>query len=552
MEELPTPLELRVDQAYDSRQLAPRQVYYQSIECDSHTESATHFTIESPGEGYLLDAAVFVRYKIDMPAAIMAELYPAPAAMVGTVKPVIAMRQNYPIARCMRNCTVNINGQVVSSRPIDHIDAFNRVYMPKEESETIATMSAGHYDCGSYVNWNENLQGQFTSGSLLAGVNSVAVTAPKSVVPFPIAPNPDANWYSGPLNVLGTELDNPGFAKRQSKFYQDTYQQVATNFGVSLYSNANTRRAAANGSLVVTEPIPCSPLAFYARDFNKCIPHVHRMTLQFDWASNFAKRFFQSTHYAAVPANGSQLNTLAKIVGKPTVQLRWYRAPFPLPPQVQLSYQHIHTFYETENIPLVVSRDGLMRDRRLIRQRDPKTIPVKTFRLPRMPTRFLLYVKGSPALDSYHTASDAFLSISKLTISVDGVSGRLLGATPEQLYRAFLSHTKGCKPEFEEWYKNYCIIHLTPVDLGMVDTDVVPTDRPISINIQECKVDDFRTIPGCVMNAVGAATNINADFGGGAASSSTIPQAAVILYLVAIYDSRPFIVTENGSASLQL
>lgn len=560
MEELPTPLELRVDQAYDARQIAPRQVYYQTVPADSHTDSATHFTVESPGDGYLLDAAVFCRYQIKMNRNALIRYRPNAIYPARQQRTCVAFRQNYPIARSMRNCTVNINGQVVSSRPIDHMDAFNRVYMTPEESETVATMSSGFYDCDSYVGWNNALQQMSTMRFVVPG-GGLAAGHVSSIGILPAATTDSrANDYAFKRNILDASLDNSGFSKRSTKFEKTFTENVMAANGVSGYAaDVNIPAAGIGGDPTphlywsFTEPIPCSPLAFYARDFNKCIPHVQQLAIQMDWASNFSSRAAQISQYNALPH--ADFSSQIKLVQKPELLLRWYRTPFPLPPQVPISYKHIHTFYQEydwvlEAQPYLLENKDRKSSRLALRR--PLTFPVNTFRLPRMPNRILLYVKPVPSVDTLYTPSDAFMSIRSLTISVDGVSGRLLGAQPEQLYRSFISHSKGCKPAFEDWYKYMCIAHLTPVDLGMVDTDVVPIDRPITINIQELILEDNHLVPGALITPVNA-TGVSMDFGAqGLQGDSSIEAGRVCLYILAIYDSRPFILTENGSASLQL
>ena len=562
------PPQLMVDVHSKEVMQYPRQVYYQRIEPQTYTEQSTSWYVESPGEGYLLDAFATVAYDVYVKRIPLAGAGAAAGTDIRSsfVKNAeaglgcsnvekVAFRQNFPIARSIRNCTLTLNGQNLSTRPFEYQDAMNRMFLSHEDSETFATMSAGYYDKGSYANVSDSMNSGVGGGN------------PVDFRQFGMSQGVDILTTN---YGYGETYTNDGYGRRLQKMLDAGRTAVnVASLSAEQQANAASNTKLGEGAVndgyfrtTLHEPVPISPFAFYpSMGLDKSIPNVRRFTLQYDYvnlsasmlqvydAANVASDF---RVYFGVPgaAGGAPANLV-----KPILHLRWYRPAYVIPPSVSIDYTHIQSFRHPVNIAALAATSNATIDGRAYRGASQSGgLSYNNIRLEKLPDLFMIYFKPNADQCDNQDPSDHNLAISDLQISIEGVSGRVLNANSVQLYRMWLTNApSGTKSTYEEWLKHHCVVALTPTDLGVQDTDIVRQNRPMTMNIDSITATNFWCHPpGGSFGVTGGAGELGPTRSIGDDRTSADAGGAWLLYVQAIYFNRKLSLTSAGSASLSL
>lgn len=543
----------------------PSQVYYQKISPNTHSESTTLWHVEVPGNGYVLDAFAYVQFTLRLSRDDQIDEESDFGSCFGklafgngsdaALRP--ALRQNFPIARSIRNVSLTINNYTLNQRPHTYQDALNRLFMSHPESETYASMSAGYYDTGNnshFCESNQCLSG--FSGDVGDFIN--------------MGPSPFAEFVteSGITDYVDSRaFRNEGFGSRSDRLLHAGLEQFVHPglTTAAALGAAHANRAAipwgkiGDGGKVIDvtlcEPIPIGPFSFYpSMDIDKSIPNITRLELQYDYVSNFAQSVMES---AAVDIDwGANAKFTVKFQLEPMLHLRWFRPRFQIPPQVSLKYMYIQTYQDTKKIALPTKASNHIVDGVLMQGINGGMETYNNIRLPMVPDLMLIYFKHKHDIDNFQDPSDGNLAITELSITFDGVSGRILNASSTQLYRMWLSNSpKGTKDTYQEWLKYHCVVALTPTDLGIDELDIVRMHKPVTMNIDDIRWANMSCVRGS--GRLGQGENV---------AVGALPQQAdayqelgqrfstgdFVLYVQAIWMDKQFTLGADNSAFLRL
>jgi len=318
---------IRYESYLEEKTLDPEYVSYQYYTPITHNESQTHWVVDSPGEGYLLDALALVRYEFwitsaggftaagvpndanfrnhfsRQPSGAIANINPEtlrPEQGYGhgrTGRGTIALRQNFPVSRAIQTATVGINGYQIVEQPYTYIDAMNRMKMSHSDSQDFASMSGGWFDVGDHSFSCKELNAALpmigirvtAAGVVQRDVGGAAFAAegfaanPGYSGAYGMIPGITGNLDHFPsgaglpaviaastrsgLRMLFAEDDentNSSYGKRLSRMASELYQQAAAGDpSVPVAGSVVKAGVPSFVKVVVYEPVPVSPFAMY-------------------------------------------------------------------------------------------------------------------------------------------------------------------------------------------------------------------------------------------------------------------------------------------------
>lgn len=486
---------LLVKEFQASADIVPLNTYYQTEEARTASDTTFTFYITSPGANMLLDpeillkALVVLDTNIALPVAVGDMILRnqftdgSNAEKIAPKEELVCPRQAFALARAMSSISLTINGQVITCQPHEFQDALNRLYLSDEEARTYCSTSGGAMDSSPY----------FLTPKPQCSPSTLAVTGAAELT---ASPDGATNLNPGvtQLSKYSYSSENKGSTTRYNKMkrYQRgrhpgalsiTAPQLEGNL-VQVYPDNYTRW--------FVEPLQIAPFYMYPkRDSKKSIPHVDSMTISIQFNPNLFASIFGSLYeanYDSAVAKARYAMSVSISSMKPKLLLRWYVPPvgttledtYLLPVWIQRSFQNTQ--------PAVAPLDGASSGFTDDVERYDMTSHVFSFsniRLEQFPDLMLIYIKPDPFRRQTADTSDDFCSISELEISVDGIAGKLLTASAEQLYQMWLDNVRHDGKEvadFDSWQFKLGVVALRPRDLGLSAGPGV--DHPLTMHIR--------------------------------------------------------------------
>lgn len=564
----------------------PMSTYYQREDAQSASASRVTWYITSPGHNMLLDPHALVEYTVTIkyngenPVDTLRLIFGnnSAAETLTTGPPLLprgvnaglnpqkhfALRQNFPFIRCIQSASVTINGQTMSTQPESYIDQLNRLYLSQQESETYASTSAGFYDDGCHYpqmtgRGDVTVPVYYGNGANTGG--EFLPLARQSLIPP--NPNPETQtWsYFGKQNrslIVNNTLvrkwdsgqacrGNPAYVNSGYTARFNRIEQLcrATNSLDHIGGDTATARYPQSLTFTIVEPIPLAPFFMYpARDSKMSIPWVEQMQLTYLYNSNWKQMLLQGgtqCPFGLADAAGLDITFTNP---KPRLLLRWFVPPraitTSIPPQISMPVWQNRQFQMTYQQPIVLA-DAAYNTQDA--QSEIGAVLHKQFnnlRLEQWPDLMLVYLKIDPGTTTYKDASDGNFHIYGLSISVDGLAGRILDASSRQLYEMWRTNTRhnGKKSCYEAWRRHHCVAAIRPRDLGLLQGPGI--DHPVTLHLNV----DYE-----IMNQVGQTGDSEAY------DKSWNPYdtvRTVTMYVQCIYNRYIFTISEDGKSKLEM
>lgn len=458
----------------ESATKVPNQVLYETISADSKNDNGFSFNFRGPADNALLDNEISIQYQFKLTSVgfITAMGKLGFTNMTPTTDGLLAFpafKQCFPVARCLQNLSVTINGSNFNVQPAYWIDVLNRLYFTEEEASTYCSTSGGEFD-GPKRDYYSPAQclgivrsGRGTGDVALdkeINLGGMAPVADKSVCTLPITNNIDANT---------------GLWARMKRFYNQVAQQSFTYYNTPIVSQqVYTDKILAghdvNGTdtftFTLTERIPIAPFVFHpSKDPKMSIPNIKQISINAQFRTNYYRALLQGTINGVIGVGGDVADRKAVTLELTDCNLlaKWYLTDLAIPPAIRLPAPKYQQYIENK----VVTFSNTY-------ARGPSSAADWTFsniQLDSIPDKFIMFVRRSIDDEECGYPSEFNLSIKNITLTIGGASGRLMSLTPEQMYNNFLNYSHqngGKKLDFDSWYKYSCAAILEPSDIGLI------------------------------------------------------------------------------------
>jgi len=541
-------------------EIQPQSVFYEDNTAQQSSQSNVSFYVESPSHGALLDNEAIIEYTLVIrsdPAVVRQMRQAFESAAGPTANPEFnsrfGLRQGFAINRACESCTLNINGSVLSSRPADWMDQVMRMYAEPVEVDTVCSMSGGALDSGSFdfrtkddchslaqftvadatVARLESFDGYGAIGYAAANSNFGGIYPAAAAVAFGHNNIPKADKHY-----------NQGFTDRFHKMAFEARKQGLNGAAASSVQIKYCPEAAGVASsitLTVFERVPIAPfLLWRLKDVKRSIPNVNRFTLTMQFASQYKQMILQGNAYTS-PTGPNSINALTAntVVDywstAPTLHLKWIIPPRNLLPRqvVSIPAQKILEFSNSTSIANITlaAADYSGGAQQAI---------YNNIRLEQVPDMFLIYAKPARAGIAYTDPCDHNLEIESLDVTLDGDSGKMIGASSADLYTLWLRNAGNShlnRSKYEDWRRYHCVVALRPGDLGMKYGPGV--NHPVTVNIR-ANIRSWHTLP-----SYGSALAEGAPF-------IVDNNKSYDMFVICIYDKYSLELRLNGSSAYTL
>lgn len=523
----------------------------------------------------------------------------------------ICPREGPMMAKAMQSVTLNLNGTVLNTEPIQTIEQQNIFYASKFETDNIFSLSGGKLDsggCGQMCRsrmpktmWNSseavntynpacNLYPVGVAATSVAGCPQLAIyqwdcpTVPfPSGGAFPTTPQGTAFtlgdfeqyiYNMAPLWPTAPDCEsmNPGYDSRLNSFLwrlraftatSTTEPTLASGFKVWLPSAGSTF------TMKIWERIPIQPFLFYEnRDGRRSIPNIKQFDLSINWTANATKHLFMTTLYNFAQNSDSNTPdpTIDYYTEAPKLHLKWYVPPpgFSIPPQISTRIQELNIFPQaldagdtaaSTSVSLTFTEANL-----------PTGVGFQAFnnniRLLQMPDYLMIFVRTQAGqIPNRWDPSTYPLSITQLSISIDGDAGKILSASAGELYAMFVKNSfyaQEHRISFMSWLKKRCLCLITPRDMGVRFGSGI--NMPITLDVQAQVVnlwfpfDDHSAQEAAIARSATQwqYTGVAAQPGSIVNDSSPLSSQVYELVVVAVYDKYELLLTADGGSARRL
>lgn len=488
---------LLVDQFEAYADVVPLNTYYQVEEATSWTTSSVTFYITTPGANMLLDPEVLldVDITVNQPVGTLAkDIYfrnqfadnSKGLKSGGNIYQMVP-RQGYLLQRAMSSISITLNGQVITCQPHEFVDALQRLYFTQEESRTIMTTSGGAFDNNTKF---PIVQGHVTDGKVNVGAGFLANT---NVVVGYDAFQLYADVIAQSARIVQSKAYlNEGANERYEEMLR--YQRTRANYMVGAARYDQLDIFPDDYKKQIVEPLQCAPFYSYpGRDSKRSIPHVDSLTISINFNPQLLASIFQTIYWDAETAGPAPITltsgTLSVLFARaPKLHLKWFVPPastplqdvYNIPMWIQRSYQNTVPTLQPITTGFINSIGDIGRF-----GRQTSVFSYNNLRLEQWPDLMLIYIMKDPFTRGSRDPSEHFCGIRELEISVDGIAGKLLSCSAQQLYHMWLRnmrHEGKGKANFEDWFMYGCVIPLRPADLGLTAGPGV--DHPVTIHIR--------------------------------------------------------------------
>lgn len=469
----------------------PINTHYQTYDAESVSASGSHWNIDCPFAGALLDSEVLVEYTLTFntdatgasidPAANVADtqIWPGMFAGASTAniasRPYIrhcpynsykfAPRSGFCVGSALQNCEVVINGQSMRQTPFRFMPEFARFYASDAELSSVCSMSGGELDSGTFSTMTAGHFGRGPGGVPAPAVGGVAAAqlgiascdwpvSGEEVVRVPV-----------PVSDPNTGYWNSGFGARFNRFkrrVRDFASASDEDNGVPLIAAEMSSNPAYGGGreLTFVERVPIAPfLLWEAKDGKRSIPFVDKMELSLTWYSNAGKLMFQTD----LPDN--ILDNVRWWLKKPKLHLKWYIPPpgMMLPPEISIPVTQYKELVRTVTLPDVAVDESMEGAASTV-------VSYENIRLQQVPDLIFIYIKPSAADLPKAFSNERHAEILAVDITVNGDTGKALRAGSARLFSMYRRNSpqRGSRRfDYDEWRKRYCTVALRPHDLGV-------------------------------------------------------------------------------------
>ena len=475
-----------------SADIVPLNTYYQTEEARTASDTTFTFYITSPGANMLLDPEILLKTYVSVVQDVTNVVNnrdhvlrnqfvdSSQAAKLSGMPRILIPRQGFCLARAMTSISLTINGQVITCQPHEFQDALNRLYLSAEEGRTYCSTSGGTLDDDPFFPVTRSMSRPSFLNTNSAGFHSF----PDGADVLASNDNVAQQFAAADENIGATERYDTMKRYQRGMITQAVSRASAYLKGANqVYPDFYTRW--------FTEPLQIAPFYMYPkRDSKKSIPHVDSMTISIQFNPRLLASMFQTLVNLDVAVNAPTVyDFVTKIsIKKPKLLLRWYVPPvgttledtYLLPVWIQRSFQDTQPNVAILGMNSTGTSDDIQRY-----DMDTHTFSYSNIRLEQFPDLLLIYIKKDPYLRETSDTSDDFNSISSLEISVDGIAGKLLTASSEQLYQMWLDNVrhdgKGVA-NYDAWQRKLCVVALRPRDLGLSAGPGV--DHPLTMHIR--------------------------------------------------------------------
>lgn len=539
----------------------PLFVQYQNYQAQSFSASDYSWYIETPANGVLLDNEVWIHYYITITdlneyiRSAWARTSDGTEHLSSNTNPenFTAFRCGNILQKACQSIAIDINGTVMTYEISKYHDVFNRIFVTKEESESVFPPGCHYFDDGQHLGLYENYrigQDQVTIWGNMLGITGGAENPRLACNNF--------KGFSGSAAQTAILTQsypeksmNHGFYKRGADLEKlwreqnhDYTDNLSDNVGIARYPNIVR--------FEMFEKLSVSPFHMYDnRDIKMSIPNIRTLQITFQFHSN-AAQLMMRTCGATVPnaplgQNDINLNwyTIA-----PQLLLRWYTPPagYSIPAEVTLPVTKIMT-YTNSTLAGIEVPDPY--DSSITYPITATGFSVSNISLPAVPDLLLVFFKRQLSQYLCKFPDDYNLSISRISIDMEGNSGKLNNCRTIHLWNMYRRHLRlypASRDTFDNWFKYHCVLAITPADLGVIKGPGM--DNPIQLSFRDIDTEYWFQVPSMnsIKNMDEGADNIYPSFN----PENGIASAKFDFHVCAIYDKYGLTLTKDGSSALQL
>jgi hypothetical protein len=452
---------LQINTFIPSSEILPANVQYIDYTAESSGNNVV-FQVRKPAINAMLDTEALLEWGIDLDLL--------PGFMDGMFLPVnellpaqgnrFALRQGFLSHRLIKSAEVSINNALITEPIQQYTDIIARYYATRKESETIFTGSGGEMDEGSPRNVSNR---DFV---LNRPVQGPILTEAANLGPFTGA------------NTIRSALP------MDKKFYNVGYSNRVSDLQRLLKLDSGFAGQAYRDSFIIDliDRLPLSPFMMYdMRDTHNVIPYIEqlRITLNFE---NISVSPLDKTNVGKV-FQGNDINLATgfplgvESLGYSPIfklKLKWIIPPMQmkLPRSVKIPMTGYRMYHqEIKSVPIANA------DIRSIGRTDT----FDNIRLQQIPDRLFIYISPLNAKQFYQS-SEAYATIITLTFRINGVNGKLVRLTGNQLYYLYNRDRRSdLREDFTTWELYHCVAVLRPEDIGL-PSDTGKND-PIQMSI---------------------------------------------------------------------
>jgi hypothetical protein len=495
----------------ESANKVPSQVLYQEIAADSVSDSGFSFNFRAPADNALLDNDLVIAYTLELTKSDLQDAVIENFSMVAGAPPApddtttlqygteFVPRQCFPVARCLQNLSVTINGSNFNVQPVYWLDALNRLYFSEEEARTLCSGSGGAFDSRQPAPISKKI-----ADAELVSIGATTGTYPNAGITTYVIPD---GYTSGDLVTFKRYCNDPdavngyngGFESRKQSWWmrvfdanKSTYNTLpvftATDGTNALYTGtwkSDIVKGIANDqapgnsygvgttkvSVTVYEKLPIAPFCFHpSKDPKMSIPNIRQININAQFIANkLTENMFQGyangwlNYLGAKTATG--LNVYSVSVTGATIYAKWRLTDMALPPIIRLPTirykQYLKTVTTTANTMAAAGSPY-----------DPTSynFTYSNIQLDSIPDKFFIFVAIRPDKYECLMPSETNLAIDEIRLTIGGASGRLTTLNSFQMYENFLklsAHGGESKLDYRTWYNYRCVAVIEPSDIGL-------------------------------------------------------------------------------------
>lgn len=484
----------------DSAQKVPGQVLYEEITADSNSTSGFTFNFRSPADNALLDNEIIIEYQFTLSKTNIAQYF----RQLGGITAIgndnlkelfIAPRQCFPVARAIQNFSVTINGSNFNVQPVYWLDVMNRLYFSEEDAKTFCSTSGGEFDSADPRHTAPWRMLRTASG------DGTGVVDPATLVMNYAGLRNAATDYVSNIPLMQNDIGNRGLWNRFYRFllqyynnkcrgsadanYDWDYLGGAGNDEYRVKDNADRKGNlirtdllgdTENGSISFSlfERLPIAPFVFHpSKDPRMSIPNIKQINITAQFVANdLVNHIFQGDANGVFGGEGDFIAaTNAPSIAfqsNKSVKLhcKWRLTDMAIPPVIRIPAPKYLQYIKSLDLAGIdatsTSNSGSV---------DLGSVTFSNIQLDAIPDKFFIYVKRANTDWRMCMPSEYQLSISTITLTIGGSSGRLTSMNSVQMYDNFLKHSAHGgenKLKYDEWYRYRCCAILEASDIGLI------------------------------------------------------------------------------------
>lgn len=548
---------------------------YDRVKAQGATASNINFWFNAPSFSALMDNEVWLHYvlTIDDPEQTIGSA----AASAGQIRAgfssntvglaakndasqldyATSFRCGNPLQRACQAINLTINGTQMTTEMSKLHDPFNRLYLSKDEADTVFSHSSGGgFDDGAHSGFFDG----YAFDSAMEDDNNADVGQDLGATVAMTSNYLGLSSIQGRVSTLtpfapeSEYIQNKGFRKRLNylNFKWRNYLGANGN-GVAIDTSnvtASLGRYVQTIQIDVYEKLMISPFHMYDnRDIKMSIPNIHTMALDFQIHSNYIAMMFRTCN--RIPTFTVNWYTAQM----PELLIRWITPPggFQIPKQITIPVSRIWTY--TNSTVNNLSYNPLTFPPG-IRKSIQTGFSISNLSLPAVPDLWIVLVRRRLSDWKIVYPDDYFFTIESMNLQIEASDLKFGNLQPIQMWNMYRRHLRlypVARDSFESWYRWHMLVPFTGSDCGVIKG--AGWENPVQLSLSNMNLASYHT-----MASQGFLTNSNNnqydsplfDPEHHRGIVDAVANFGIDIHVISVYDKYALTLTSDGSSELEL